>query len=227
MYPSVQYPVPYRVGIGWRGCIVGAVIWGITMLVLVTPRACNEIGESQQLSRQGEYTTGTVVANEIRRFTRNCHSFTAVRYVVESKAYELQSTGGCNVPEEPVGASVQVVYLSSNPNIANASVDGHGMVRRFTRLRLILLWATVIYLALLSRQLWKIRLRSADYWFRYEWGFPIDWNGLIFPLLHIAILFFGLVNLGEGPTGAHFIYFIVFFSVLLAVQYAKSEPKPR
>jgi Protein of unknown function (DUF3592) len=233
--PKRMHSSPYpaqpslRANIGWWVTLLCAVIWGITMFISVTPRALNELDERQQLSRKGETAAGTVVAHKVQRGTRNCDSFTTVRYTVESKSYELQLNGGCNVQEQRVGTSIEVVYLKANPTIAQASVAGSATPNRFTRFRLFFLWLTVVYLALLSRYLWNTRLRSLNYWYlpsndRWKWKRWVTKQGLIFDLFHIFVLVFGLFCLGGQATAQHFVYFIVFFCALLIVQYAKSEP---
>jgi hypothetical protein len=228
---SSRYPAEpsLRANVGWWATLLCAVIWGITMFISVTPRAVNELDERQQLSRKGETAAGTVVAHNVQRGTRNCDSFTTVSYTVESKSYQLQLTGGCNVPEQQVGTSIEVVYLKANPAIAQASVAGSATTNRFTRFRLFILWLAVVYLALLSRYLWKTRLRSSNYWYppfsdRWKWHRMPTKQGLIFDLFHIFVLVFGLFCLGGQATLQHFIYFIVFCCALLIVQYAKSEP---
>jgi hypothetical protein len=200
------------------------------MFISVTPRALNELDERQQLLRKGEIAAGTVIAHKVQRGTRNCDSLTTVSYTVESKPYQIQLTGGCNVPEQRVGTSVEVVYLKANPTIAQASVAGGATPHRFTRFRLFILWLTVVYLALLSRYLWQTRLRSSNYWYppsndRWKWKQKVTKQGLIFSLFHIFVLVSGLVCLGGRATLPHFLYFIVFFCALLIVQYAKSEPR--
>jgi hypothetical protein len=231
-----RYSSPYpaepslRANVGWWATLLCAVIWGITMFISITPRALNELDERQQLSRKGETAAGMVVAHNVQRSTRNCDSFTTVSYTVESKPYELQLRGGCNAPGQPVGTSIEVVYLKTNPAIAQVSVVGSATTNRFTRFRLFFLWLTVVYLALLSRYLWKTRLRSSIYWYppfsdRWRWHRMPTKQGLIFDLSHIFVLAFGLFCLGSPGTPQHFIYFVVFFCALLIVQYAKSEPR--
>jgi Protein of unknown function (DUF3592) len=229
---SSTYPAEpsLRASIGWWAILLCAVIWGITMLISVTPRALNELNERQQLSRNGEIAAGTVVAHKVQRGTRNCESFTTVSYTVESKSYQLQLTGGCNAPAQPVGTSVEVVYLKANPTIAQASVAGGATPHRFTRFRFFILWLTVVYLALLSRYLWQTRLRSPSSWYptsndRWRWKQELTKQGLIFALFHIFVLASGLICLGGQATLQHVIYFAVFFCALQIVHYAKSEPR--
>jgi Protein of unknown function (DUF3592) len=231
-----RYSSPYpaepslRANVGWWATLLCAVIWGITMFISVTPRALNELDERQQLSRNGEIAAGTVVAHKVQRGTRNCESFTTVSYTVESKSYQLQLTGGCNAPVQPVGTSVEVVYLKANPTIAQASVAGGATPNRFTRFRFFILWLTVVYLALLSRYLWQTRLRSPSNWYptssdRWKWKQELTKQGVIFALFHIFVLASGLICLGGQATLQHILYFAVFFCSLLIVQYAKSEPR--
>jgi hypothetical protein len=217
MHSSLRSSMPsLRLRIGWWVTALGAVIWGITMLVSVTPRALGELDQRQQLARHGVVTTGTVVAHQIHRGTRNCDSSTTVRYLVEATAYDLQLRGGCNVSEQLIGASAQVTYLAADPSIAQASVGGGESKHRFNRLRLIFLWVVVGYLALLSRYLWTIPTRNSGYWFapfrdRRKWWQPRYRQGLIFAVLHLSVLFAGLACLGGQASIQHVIYFVVFF----------------
>jgi hypothetical protein len=234
---AIRYSSPYPAepsllaSVGWWAILLCAVIWGITMFISVTPRALNELNERQQLSRNGETAAGTVVAHKVQRGTRNCESFTTVSYTVESKSYQLQLTGGCNAPVQPVGTRVEVVYLKANPTIAQASVVGGATPHRFTRFRLFILWLTVVYLALLSRYLWQTRLRSSSNWYptsndRWKWKREITKQGLIFALFHIFVLVTGLICLGGQATLQHVLYFAVFFCALQIVYFSKSEPRP-
>lgn len=219
-----------RASVGWWATLLCAVVWGITMFISVTPRALNELDERQQLSRKGEAAAGTVVAHNVQRGTRNCESVTTVSYTVESKSYQLQLRGGCNAPVQQVGTTIEVEYLKENPAIAQASVAGGSTTNRFTRFRLFVLWLTVVYLALLSRHLWKTRLPGLNYWYppfsdRWKWHRMPTKQGLIFDLFHIFVVVVGLACLGGQATAQHVIYFIVFVCALLIFQYTKSEPR--
>jgi hypothetical protein len=209
--------------------MLATLIWSMTMLVSVTPTALKEIGERRQLAQQGVSITGSVIAQRVPHGTRNCESSGMVRYTVESQPYDLALYGDCKVPAQLVGENLQVKYLSANPAVAQAYISGMASRHRFTWLRLLILWATVVYLCALMRHLWKTRLNEADPWFapsseRYQWRQPIYWRGLGFYLLHMCVLFVGLVNLGRQGSLSHFVCFATFFCSLLVIRYAKSEP---
>lgn len=124
---------------------------GLIVSVALTPETLADIDKAKLLRKADGLTQGKVIAHTVLKEKRTKkNSSLTVAYTVNGAEFQTHARGYAALPEStPIGSSVDVQYVTSDPAISEIVSKGL-RPERYSWLSFILMWGLSVFLLVLS-----------------------------------------------------------------------------